>query len=318
MYANHDVLVTGGAGFLGSNVVRQLATSARHVWVLDDLFTGRSTAVPKLANVTFVHGSVRDSGLLQQLLSEVDVVFHFAARNISLSIAQADSDFHVNVEGTHELLLQARPFRHRLRRIVYASSSSLYGNSPTIPTPESGFDVSTPYAASKFAGELCCIAYGKAFDLPVTCLRYSNVYGPGQVSQNPYCGVVTKFMEAVDLGLPFTVYGDGSQTRDFTFVDDAVNATLMAGCAAQTVGEVFNVGTGEETSVSSLADIVAQSVGLPDYPITYAPKRQIDTVHRRCIDATKLRRAIGWVPAHSLQAGITRTWTWYREGTNVV
>lgn len=311
MYANCEVLVTGGAGFLGGNVARTLASTAKHVWVLDDLFTGHPSAVPPWHNITFVHGSVCDASLLQTLLARVDYVFHFAARNISLSVEQPDSDFHVNVEGTHELLLQARPFRERIRRIIYASSSSLYGDSPVIPTPESGYDVSTPYAATKFAGELLCVAYGKTFGLPVTCLRYSNVFGPGQVSENPYCGVVTKFMDAIYERVPFTIFGDGTQTRDFTYVEDAVEATLLAGSSGRTAGGVFNVGTGRETSVNELANLVSSAIGEPGYPRTYSPKRPVDTIFRRCIDAVKIRETTGWVTKHSLEDGLSKTWRWF-------
>jgi UDP-glucose 4-epimerase len=144
------VLVTGGAGFLGSNLVLALLDKSEHVWVLDDLFTGSRAAVPDVANVTFIRGSVTDGGLLREILPQVDHVFHFAARNIILSATQPESDFRVNVEGTVQLVLNCLPYKHQIKRIVVASTSSVYGSSQSIPTNEEWNDVSVPYAATSF------------------------------------------------------------------------------------------------------------------------------------------------------------------------
>ncbi len=315
VYRGKRVLVTGGAGFLGSNLVKRLADEAKRVWVLDDLFTGRRDAVPEADNVQFVHGSVTDAALLRELLAEVDYVFHFAARNITLSARQPESDFRVNVEGSVQILLNALTHKHVIQRIVYASTASIYGNSPILPAREGSYDISVPYAASKLSAEVLAIAYGRMFRLPVTCLRFSNVYGPGQVSSNPYCGVVSKFFDAVQKGEPLTIYGDGTQTRDFTFVDDAMDVTLAAGCSPTTVGEVFNVGTGVETTVNRLAELVGETVGKPQYPVVYAEKRVIDTVYRRSLDSGKLREAIGWTPRYSLADGLDKTWEWMSRQT---
>jgi UDP-glucose 4-epimerase len=307
------VLVTGGAGFLGSNLVLALLDKSEHVWVLDDLFTGSRAVVPDVANVTFIRGSVTDGGLLREILPQVDYVFHFAARNIVLSATQPESDFRVNVEGTVQLVLNCLPYKHQIKRIVVASTSSVYGSSQSIPTNEERYDVSVPYAASKMSAELLASAYGRFYGLPTTCLRFSNVYGPGQVSTNPYCGVVTKFMEAISKGVPLTIYGDGTQTRDFTFVDDAINATLMAAQSDETIGDVFNVGTGIETSVITLSNLIATIAQKNDYPARFVEKRSIDTVYRRCIDSTKLRRKTEWKPQHSLQEGLSITWEWFQH-----
>ena len=310
MYEGKRVLVTGGAGFLGSNLVKKLAAEAKHVWVLDDLFTGQRSAVPQRHNVTFVHGSVTDGTLLRKLLSQVEYVFHFAARNITLSVEQPEADFRTNVEGTVQLMLQAVAYKDQIERVVYASTSSIYGNSRLLPTVEGGYDIGLPYAASKMSAELLSIAYGKTFGLPVTCLRFSNVYGPGQVSSNPYCGVVAKFAEAILQGEPMVVYGDGTQTRDFTFVDDAIHAVLLTAFQPGTAGEVFNVGTGVETSINTLAKLVAAGAGKPTYSIRHAPKRPVDTVDRRCISSEKLQLVTRWSPQVSVQKGLEKTWQW--------
>lgn len=306
--------MTGGAGFLGSKLVQALLPMAKCVFVLDDLFTGTLAAIPESDKVVFVHGSVTDGALLRKLLAEVDYVFHFAARNIVLSAEQPESDFHTNVEGTVQLVLNALCFPN-IRRIVYASTSSVYGNSSALPITEVGYDISVPYAASKMSAELLATAYCKLYGIPVTCLRFSNVYGPGQRSSNPYCGVVTKFMESIVEDQPMRIFGDGKQTRDFTYVEDAIRATLLAGVHAGTVGQVFNVGTGVESEISVLAEKVAEVAGHNEYPIVHCPKRVIDTVHRRAIDASKLTRATGWQPQVSVDVGLKKTWTWFSNSS---
>ncbi|GGJ06506.1 NAD-dependent epimerase [Alicyclobacillus cellulosilyticus] len=304
-------LVTGGAGFLGSRLVARLTGLGLHVVVIDDLTTGRREAVADIPGVTWVQGSVADGYLMRQWLPHVDYVFHFAARNIVLSVEQPESDFAVNTHATVQLLLGALPYRDRLRRVVYASTSSVYGMSPVLPTPEGGYDVSTPYSASKLAGELFAQAFCKTYGLPVTCLRFSNVYGPGQTSANPYCGVVAKFMQAMLDGEPLTIYGDGTQTRDFTFIDDAMDAVLLAATSAHTVGCSLNVGTGVETAVLHLARLVREVAGKPGHPVVHAAKRKVDTVARRVIDASRLRSLTGWRPRHTLAEGLAATWRWF-------
>lgn len=314
-YVGSHVLVTGGAGFLGSNLVKRLATHAEKVWVLDDLFTGRRDSVPIAENVVFVQGSVTDGALLRELLSQVDYVFHFAARNISLSVLQPEADFQVNAWGSAQLLLNAIPFKHQIKRIVYASTSSIYGQSKTLPAQEGSYDISSPYAASKFSGELMAIAYAKMFQLPVTCFRFSNVYGPGQLSSNPYCGVVSKFMNAIVQGQPLTIYGDGQQTRDFTYVADAMDAVLLGAQSTGTCTDVFNIGTGHEVSVHELAQQMLHLIQDPAYPIQYAKKRAIDTINRRSVDATHLHTRTGWAPQHTLSEGLRKTWSWFQTTT---
>ncbi len=312
MYKGKQILVTGGAGFLGSNLVRTILPEVSRIFVLDDLFTGRLDAVPASDKVVFIHGSVTDATLVRGILSDVDYVFHLAARNIVLSATQPESDFHTNVEGTVQLLLNALSFPH-IQRIVYTSTSSIYGNCKTLPIKENEYDISVPYAASKMAAELMATAYHRLYGLPITCLRLSNVYGPGQDPANPYCGVVSKFMQAIYQDEPMVVFGDGTQTRDFTFVDDAIAAILMVGQSECAVGEIFNVGTGMETKINELANTVAQVTGKIHQPIGWLPKRSIDTVYRRSIDAGKLRRALGWEPREALKDGLEKTWAWFQK-----
>ncbi len=311
MYEGKRILVTGGAGFLGSNLVRALLPEASLIKVLDDLFTGRRESLPDSKKIEFIHGSVTDSALLREILSEVDYVFHFAARNIIMSALQPESDFRINVEGTVQLLLNSLAFPH-IQRIVYTSSSSIYGNSKVFPIKESSYDISVPYAASKMSAELMATAYHKLYGLPITCLRLSNVYGPGQEATNPYCGVVSKFMAAISGNESMAIFGNGTQTRDFTFVDDAIEAIRMVGLGENAVGEIFNVGTGIETTINDLAAHVALVAGRPDHSIKYLPKRSIDTVYRRSIDSGKLKKRMGWEARETLENGLKKTWEWFQ------
>ena len=259
-FGGRRILVTGGAGFVGSNVVARLAEAGARVTVLDDLFTGQADALP--ASVDLVVGSVTDDDLVRKLVSASTLVFHMAARNIIASTANPRDDFATNIGGTLTVLLAAR--EARVERVVYTSSTSVYGNPRSIPINEDDrLDLLTPYAVSKLAGEHYCIAFYESYGTPVAAVRYSNVYGPGQRADNPYCGVIAKFFASAMAGEPLRIHGDGGQTRDFTYVDDAVDATLLAAITPRAEGEVFNVGSGIETSINDLAAGIGVALGPP-------------------------------------------------------
>ncbi|GIQ68514.1 NAD-dependent epimerase/dehydratase family protein [Xylanibacillus composti] len=311
------IVVTGGAGFLGSNLVRRLLPYAADIVVIDDLYTGRRDVVPSAPNVSFKQVSVADGPAIRPYLQRADYIFHFAARNIVLSMEQPASDFEVNAKGTMQMLLESAG-NIGLRRFVYASTSSIYGNASRLPAEEDQYNVTVPYAASKMCGELLGIAYGQSFGIPFTALRFSNVFGPGQVSTNPYCGVVTKFMERLVRQEPLQIFSDGEQTRDFTYVDDAMDAVLDAAASPATKGSVCNIGTGVETTINELAQRVCAVTGMPDnYPREYVEKRRIDTVQRRAVSMKRLQASTGWRPRHSLDQGLLKTWEWYRQEANV-
>jgi UDP-glucose 4-epimerase len=259
------VLVTGGAGFVGSNLVRRLIAEEANVTVLDDLFTGRRENLPH-DGFTFVEGSVCDPPLVEHLVAGSDVVFHAAARNIIVSTRDPREDFNTNIGGTLNVLLAARATG--VERIVYTSSTSVYGNPRYLPVNEDDhLSLLTPYAVSKLAGEHYCMAFFESYGLPATAVRYSNIFGPGQDPANPYCGVVAKFCEALFAGRSPVVHGDGNQTRDFTFIDDAVEATVMAAQSDRATGEVFNVGTGVETSINEIYRLLSDALGVHMQPL---------------------------------------------------
>jgi nucleoside-diphosphate-sugar epimerase len=305
-FAGRRVLVTGGAGFVGGALVRRLAEAGARVTVLDDLFTGRAETVP--TSVELVQGSVVDEGLVRQLVGDASVVFHLAARNIIASTKDPREDFATNIGGTLNVLLAAR--ERKVDRIVYTSSTSIYGNPRSIPINEDDPPVVlSPYAVSKLGGEQYCLAFYESYGLPVSVVRYSNVFGIGQRPDNPYCGVVAKFFAAVINGCPMQVHGDGEQTRDYTYIDDAVDATLLAAIQPRAEGEVFNVGTGIETSVNDLAARIGAAVDVPVH-IVHIDRRDIDNIRRRVVNIEKARRMLRWSPQVTLTEGLNRTTAW--------
>jgi UDP-glucose 4-epimerase len=308
-FGGRRILVTGGAGFVGSALTRRLVAAGARVTVLDDLFTGKPEAIPTGAQ--FVHGSVTDEALVQELVSASSLVFHLAARNIIASTANPRDDFATNIGGTLNVLMAAR--ESKVDRVVYASSASVYGNPRSIPiNEEDGVVTLSPYAVSKLGGENYCLAFFESYGLPTACVRYSNVYGPGQRPDNPYCGVVAKFMVETYAGRPISVHGDGEQTRDYTYVEDAVDATILAAVHPRAEGEVFNVGTGIETSVNRLAEAIGTALDRPA-TITHIDRRDVDNIRRRVVNIEKARRMLRWTPQFTLDRGLERTAAWFIE-----
>ena len=238
------MLVTGGAGFVGSNLVRRLIAEGARVTILDDFFTGKLANLEGLeGRYKIIRGTVTDRDTVMDLVAQAEIIFHLAARNIIASTRNPIEDFQTNIGGTLNILLAAR--EHRIERVVYSSSVSVYGNPKYLPINEDDrISLLTPYAVSKYGGEGYCQAFYESYDLPVAVVRYSNVYGPWQDPANPYCGVIAKFINKVQAGLAPEIHGDGQQTRDFTYVEDAVDATLIAALSPKAEGEVINIGTG--------------------------------------------------------------------------
>jgi UDP-glucose 4-epimerase len=309
---DRSVLVTGGAGFVGSSLVRRLVGEGARVTVLDDLFTGRRENLPE-GIAEFVEGSVCDAGLVERLVAAAELTFHLAARNIVVSTRNPREDFETNIGGTLNVLLAARAAGGR--RVVYTSSTSVYGNPRHLPINEDDhLSLLTPYSVSKLAGENYCMAFYESYNLPTTAVRYSNIFGPGQDPANPYCGVVAKFLDALLAGRAPVIHGDGNQTRDFTYIDDAVEATVLAGTSDRALGEVFNVGTGVETRVNELAATLIRLTGSRT-SAAHTDRRDVDNIRRRVVNIEKTRRALRWVPEVTLEEGLRRTVEWQRGRT---
>ncbi|MDI6809245.1 MAG: GDP-mannose 4,6-dehydratase [Candidatus Eisenbacteria bacterium] len=305
------LLVTGGAGFVGSNIVERLIKEGAIVTVLDDLFTGKLSNLPSQDKFKFVEGSVCDFDVVKKLVSVADIIIHAAARNIIVSTKDPREDFNTNIGGTLNILLAARDTK--VERIVYTSSCSVYGNPRYLPINEDDYlNLLTPYSVSKLGGENYCIAFYETYGLPTSVVRYSNIYGTKQDPANPYCGVISKFIDSIHRGGPPTVHGDGDQTRDFTFVDDAVEATLLCATSERAVGEIFNVGTGVETSVNQVARILLGLFKKEFVPV-HTDRRDIDNIRRRVVNIEKTRKKLRWVPTVTLEEGLKRTKEWYER-----
>lgn len=307
IFQGKRVLVTGGAGFVGSKIVEGLIAEGAEVVVLDDFFTGRQENLPQ-EPLELVRGSVCDERLVKQLVLRVDFVCHAAARNIIASTKNPREDFSTNIGGTLNVLMAAR--EHQLTRMVYISSASVYGNARHLPSNEDDpVNPLSPYAVSKLAGEHYCLAFYESYGVPVTVVRYSNVFGPNQSPQNPYSGVVAKFIQSISTGQSPTVHGDGDQTRDFTYVSDAVAGTLAALSSSRSEGQVFNLASGTETRVLDLALLIADVLGRDCRPV-HIDRRDIDNVRRRVLNIEKTRRILRWSPQVGLREGLSRTVRW--------
>lgn len=308
-FVGKRVLVTGGAGFVGSNLASRLVDIGAHVVVLDNFFTGYKENLAGLP-VELVEGDVEDPLLVRRLVSSVEYVFHLAVRNIIVSTKEPVKDFTTNVGGTINVLEACLAEKSHIKRLVYTSSVSVYGNARYLPVNEDDPKIIlNPYAAGKLSAENYCMAYFETYGLPVSIVRYSNVYGPNQRPENPYCGVISKFISNALAGAPLRIYGDGEQTRDFTYVDDAVEATIRA--ALVSPGLVFNVGSGVETSINTLARLIIEETGSQS-EIQYVDKRDIDDVRRRVVNIELARHFLRWSPMVSLRDGIKRTVEWVR------
>ena len=305
------ILVTGGAGFVGSAVTRRLVDAGARVTVLDDLFTSKAEAIP--TGATFVQGSVTDVALVNELVGDHSLILHLAARNIIASTANPLDDYATNIGGTLNILLAARA--SKVDRVVYSSSASVYGNPRSIPINEDDpLWTLSPYAVSKLGGENYCTAFSESYGLRVATVRYSNVFGPGQRPDNPYAGVVSKFLVQAHTGEPITIHGDGEQTRDYTYIDDAVDATLTAAVHPRAEGEIFNVGTGIETSVNRLAASIGEALDVA-VDIQHIDRRDIDNIRRRVINIEKIRRMLRWTPQWTLDRGLVETANWFRASS---
>ncbi|HNA97043.1 MAG TPA: NAD-dependent epimerase/dehydratase family protein [Chitinophagaceae bacterium] len=311
---NKKVLVTGGFGFVGHNLVKSLLHDyGCEVTVVDNCVNSSPAVLGKdFEKIEFHQISVLETEKLIPLMTRVNYIFHLACKQISASGKEALDDLRVNAESTLNML---EYIKHnnlpKLERFVYTSSCSVYGSSNKLPTSErEPTFVLSNYAATKLLGENYTLIYNKNYYLPTSSVRYSNVYGYGQSPRNPYCGVLGIFVHNSLTGQALSVFGDGEQTRDYTFIADAVRATILAAVHPKALGEVFNVGTGVETSVNQLAEIIAEHTG--DVEIKHVPERDIDNIRRRCIDIEKIRQRLGWAPEFNVKRGIDETLKWYK------
>jgi len=299
--------VTGGAGFIGSNLVDRLVEAGHEVVVLDDLSTGSRENLAAAGDaVRFLEGDLRDPAAVASAVDGCEIVYHQAAlAAVARSIDDPALVTDVNVGGTLELLLAARDAG--VRRVVFASSSSIYGDTPMLPKDEAmPPSPRSPYAATKVAGEAYMAAFHAAFGLETVSLRYFNVYGPRQSPRSQYAAVVPLFIDAMASGRAPTIYGDGGQTRDFTFVGDVVEALVLAADAPDAAGAVMNIGGGgQRVSILELARIIAEAVGFRGEPVHAAPRP--GDVRDSLASVARAQALLGWQPRTALAGGIAKT-----------
>ena len=304
-------LVTGGAGFIGSHVVDRLVADGHAVRVLDDLSTGRLDNLQQVRDtIEFVQGDIRDRALCARACQAIDFVIHEAAwRSVPKSMHDPSGYTEVNVVGTVNLLDAAA--RAKAKRLVCISSSSVYGEGNPMPLRE---DQPTrpisPYAASKLGAELMCGLFSRSFGIETVCLRYFNVFGPRQSLENEYAVVVPKFITCLLRGDSPPIYGDGQQSRDFTFIDNVAEATVLASTAPDVDGRVLNVALGEEHSVLALLQELNAILGLSIPPV-FQPARQGD-MRRTVADPSNAKQALGWKGEVGFSEGLRRTAEWFR------
>ena len=304
-------LVTGGAGFIGSNVVRALVERGDRVRVFDSFLTGRLGNLADLPDVEVVSGDVRDQDALRSAMVGVDRVLHQAALpSVARSLRDPAASNESNVTGTLNVLLAARDVG--VKRVVVASSSSVYGDTPILPKVETMTPSPlSPYAVTKLAGEHYCSVFSRLFGVEAVALRYFNVFGPHQDPGSEYAAVIPLFISALSRGERPLVHGDGSQSRDFTYVDNVVQANLLAAEASGVAGEVFNVACGQRFTLLDLLQMLNRILGTSVEP-RFGEARAGDVKHSLA-DISKAQRLLGYSPTVSFEEGLERTVAWRRS-----
>lgn len=305
-------IVTGGAGFIGSHIAEYLSKNGHEVIIFDNLFTGKKQNIHHLLKkktVTFVEGSVTDIQALKKIAHGVDGIFHEGAIvSVPRSLKNPLATNEVNVQGTLNVLLAARD--SGIRKVVFASSSSVYGDAPVLPKQEDMQPLPiSPYAVSKLSGEYYCRVFSSAYNLPAVCLRYFNVFGPRQDPTSEYAAVIPKFITRILNNQSPIIYGDGEQSRDFTFVQDVVQANIHA--MERDVEGVFNIAYGERHTLNELAFTIMELTGKRIKPVHKAV-RQGDILHSLA-DITAARSRLKYSPDYTFESGLQETVSWFRN-----
>lgn len=310
-FKNSSVLVTGGNGAVGINLVNRLLDFGAKVIVLDDFSQSKKTNLNFSKNLTIIKGNITNTKILEKAFSKkINYVFHLAARFANeLSIKDPLEDLHVNVQGTLQVLLYAS--KQKLKRFVYSSSSSLYGNQKSIISEKTVPNPSTPYAVSKLTGEYYCKAMHELYGLDYTILRLSNSYGPFD-PPGKYRNVIPNFLQSALLNKDIIITGTGNETRDFTYINDTVRGILLAASSKNGKNEIFNLGTGKETSIKEIANLII-NISNSKSKIVFKPQRSFDHINKRRMNISKARKLIGYNPTINVKDGLIKTHKWFLE-----
>ena len=310
-FAGQSALVTGGAGFIGSHLANALNSLGAKVTVLDDLSGGGDPSALD-RQIKFVKGSILDASLLQNCTEGCQLVFHQAALgSVPRSVAEPVLFQEVNATGTVHVMEAARAAG--VRRVMFASSSSVYGGSPVLPKIESMLTTPrSPYAATKAEGESILSAYTACYPIDAVCLRYFNIFGPRQSADNAYAAVIAAFAKAIVAGRHPTIFGDGEQSRDFTYVDNVVHANLLAArCDKRLDAAAINIACGARITVTELAVQMTKGMNRPDLTPVYAEDRPGDVRHS-VADLGAAKKLLGYSPIVAFSPGLSATLQWYK------
>jgi nucleoside-diphosphate-sugar epimerase len=306
-------LVTGGAGFIGSHIASALIASGARVRIIDDLSTGYRENLDEIGgDFDFVHASLADRERLKKTLEDVELVFHEAAiPSVPRSVEDPRQTHTASVDATFELLLAAR--EQQVKRLVYAASSSAYGDQPTLPKVETMLpEPLSPYAVAKLVGELYAQVFARVYGLETVSLRYFNVFGPRQDPSSQYSGVISRFISALLKNEQPVIYGDGEQSRDFTYIDNVVEANLKAAETSKGIGQVINIANGERITLNELLDELKAITGKTEATADYQDSRPGDVKHSLA-DISRAREFLEFSPRIGLREGLTRTIEWWKH-----
>lgn len=306
------ILVTGGGGFIGSHIVEALLHGGDSVRVLDNFSTGRRENIEEFTSrIDLVEGDLRDEAVLRHAVDGCDYVFHEAALpSVPRSVEDPQLSHDVNVNGTLSLLMICKECR--VKRVILASSSSVYGDAPGFPRREDQqLWPLSPYAAGKVALEAYARSFANVYDLETVCLRYFNIFGPRQNHKSQYAIAIPSFITKILSGQQPIVYGDGKQSRDFTYVENVVHANLLALTAEGVSGEAFNVGCGDRITLNRIIGMINKILGTDIKPDYSAPRP--GDVRRSQADIAKARKKLGYEPKVTFEEGLRRTIEWYRR-----
>jgi len=313
MAITSKVLITGGAGFIGSNLADGLLRQGAKVIILDNLLTGFRENIEEIkGDFEFIEGDLNDESKLEKAVQDVEIIFHQAALpSVPRSVENPRETHQACVNGTFNLLLKAK--EKNVRRLIYAASSSAYGDQEILPKVETmSPEPLSPYAAAKLMGEYYCRVFSKVYNLETICLRYFNVFGPRQNPASQYSGVISRFIDALMSGTTPIIYGDGGQSRDFTYIANVVNANIKAAETSKGIGEVMNVANGERISLNELLEVLKKITSRESVTPEFHPERKGDVKHSQadnclaveCLDYEKL---VG------LEDGLRETIAWWQS-----
>jgi nucleoside-diphosphate-sugar epimerase len=305
-------LITGGAGFIGSNIADELLRQGAKVVILDNFLTGFRENLEEIkGDFDFIEGDINDEQKLKQAVTGVETIFHQAALpSVPRSVENPRETHEACVNGTFNLLLRAKD--NNVRRVIYAASSSAYGDQQTLPKVESMTpEPLSPYAAAKLMGEYYCQVFSRVYNLETICLRYFNVFGPRQNPSSQYSGVISRFIDALMKGKTPVIYGDGEQSRDFTFIANVVDANVKAAQATEGIGSVMNAANGERISLNELLEVLKKITAQETITAEYQPERKGDVKHSQA-DNRRAVECLGYEKRVGLEEGLRKTIDWWK------